>query len=48
MLKLHKSALGDDLLYAKSHEQHLKLRELVHRQTKNGGAVQKLMEMIHN
>ena len=48
MLKLHKPASGDDMLHVRSHEQHLKLRELVHRPAINGGAVQKLMEMIHN
>ena len=48
MLRIHRSAAGDDMLHAKSHEQHLKLRELVHRPGKSGGAVSKLMEMIHN
>lgn len=48
MLRIHKSAAGDDMLHAKSHEQHLKLRELVHKQGKTGSAVQKLMDMIHN
>ena len=36
------------MFHVRSHEQHLKLRELVHRPAINGGAVQKLMEMIHN
>lgn len=48
MLRIHRSATEEDMLHSKPHEQHLKLHERIGRQAKNGGAVKRLLGMIHN
>ena len=48
MLRIHRSATDEDMLRARTHEQHLKPHGRINRQASKGGTVKKLIGMLLN